>query len=144
MDKDKKASKVEKVIGMAKTTPWNKIKADYLNGVSPKELAEKYNIGIDKLYNKIDNDSWAKEKTEINGNIRNSVQERIKDLTNLALETLCNVINDPESDNKDKVSASKAILDVSGLKSSKQELSGTLQTPTVIINREPVYVESDN
>ena len=129
---------------MAKTTPWNKIKADYLNGVSPKELAEKYNIGIDKLYNKIDNDSWAKEKTEINGNIRNSVQERIKDLTNLALETLCNVINDPESDNKDKVSASKAILDVSGLKSSKQELSGTLQTPTVIINREPVYVESDN
>ena len=129
---------------MAKTTPWNKIKADYLNGVSPKELAKKYNIGIDKLYNKIDNDSWAKEKTEINVNIRNNVQERIKDLTNLALETLCNVINDPESDNKDKVSASKAILDVSGLKSSKQELSGTLQTPTVIINREPVYVESDN
>ena len=29
---------------MAKTTPWNKIKADYLNGVTPKELAEKYGL----------------------------------------------------------------------------------------------------
>lgn len=128
---------------MAKATPWNKIKADYLNGVTPKELAEKYKIGIDKLYNKIDNDSWAKAKTEINENIRNDVQERIKQLTNLALETLCEVINDPESDNKDKVSASRAILDVSGLKSLKQEVSG-VSIPSVIINRESVLVESNN
>lgn len=128
---------------MAKTTAWNKIKADYLNGVTPKELAEKYKLPVEKIYYKIDNDSWAKEKTKINENIRSDVQERIKELTDLALETLCNVINDPESDNKDKVSASKAILDVSGLKSLKQEVSG-ISGVSVVINREAVNVESNN
>lgn len=128
---------------MAKTTPWNKIKADYLNGVTPKELAEKYKIDIDKLYNKIDNDSWAKKKTEINENIRNDVQERIKELTNLALETLCEVIKADDSKYQDKVSASKAILDVSGLKSLKQEVTG-VSGMNVIINREAVHVESNN
>ena len=128
---------------MAKTTAWNKIKADYLNGVTPKELAEKYKIDINKLYNKIDNDSWAKEKTEINENIRNDVQERIKELTDLALETLCEVIKAGDSKYQDKVSASKAILDVSGLKSLKQEVTG-VSGMNVIINREAVHVESDN
>lgn len=128
---------------MAKTTPWNKIKKEYLDGVTPKELAEKYQLDINKLYNKIDNDSWAKSKTEINENVRNDVQARIKELTNLALETLCNVINDPESDNRDKVSASKALLDVSGLKSLKQEVTG-VNGMSVIINREAVHVESNN
>ena len=128
---------------MAKATPWNKIKADYLNGVTPKELAEKYKISIDKLYNKIDNDSWAKAKTEINENIRNDVQERIKELTNLALETLCEVIKAGDSKYQDKVSASKAILDVSGLKSLKQEVTG-IDGVSVVINREAVHIESNN
>ena len=128
---------------MAKTTPWNEIKADYLNGVTPKELAEKYELPVEKIYYKIDNDSWAKEKTKINENVRSDVQNRIKELTDLALETLCSVINDHESDNKDKVSASKAILDVSGLKSLKQEVSG-ISGVSVVINREAVNVESNN
>lgn len=128
---------------MAKTTAWNKIKADYLKGVTPKELAEKYKIDINKLYNKIDNDSWAKEKTKINENIRNDVQERIKELTDLALETLCEVIKAGDSKYQDKVSASKAILDVSGLKSLKQEVTG-VSGMNVIINREAVHVESNN
>ena len=128
---------------MAKTTPWNKIKVDYLNGVTPKELAEKYKIDINKLYYKIDNDSWAKEKTKINENIRNDVQERIKELTDLALETLCEVIKAGDSKYQDKVSASKAILDVSGLKSLKQEIEG-IGGMNVIINREAVHVESNN
>ena len=128
---------------MAKTTPWNKIKVDYLNGVTPKELAEKYKIDINKLYYKIDNDSWAKEKTKINENIRNDVQERIKELTDLALETLCEVIKAGDSKYQDKVSAAKAILDVSGLKSLKQEVTG-VSGMNVIINREAVHVESNN
>lgn len=128
---------------MAKTTAWNKIKADYLKGVTPKELAEKYKIDINKLYYKIDNDSWAKEKTKINENIRNDVQERIKELTDLALETLCEVIKAGDSKYQDKVSASKAILDVSGLKSLKQEVTG-VSGMNVIINREAVHVESNN
>lgn len=128
---------------MAKIIEWNKIKKDYLNGVTPKELAEKHKVDIEKVYKKIENEKWAAELREIKANIGNEVQERIKELTNLALETLCNVINDPESKSMDKVSASKAILDVSGLKSIKQDVTG-VSGMSVIINREAVHVESSN
>jgi uncharacterized protein YjcR len=128
---------------MAKCIQWHKIKADYLNGVTPKELAEKYKITAKQIHEKASKENWVDEKASIRKNLQENVQERIKELTNLALETLCNVINDPESDNKDKVSASKAILDVSGLKSLKQDISGINPT-SVIINREAVLVESNN
>ena len=128
---------------MAKTTAWHKLKAGYLNGVTPKELAEKYKITAKQIHDKAFRDSWVAEKTSISEKTRESVQNRIKEITDLALETLCSVINDPESDNKDKVSASKAILDVSGLKSLKQEVSG-ISGVSVVINREAVNVESNN
>ena len=128
---------------MAKTTPWNKIKADYLNGVTPKELASKYKITAKSIHEKASKENWVDEKASISKNLQEDVQERIKELTNLALETLRCVINDPESKSQDKVSASRAILDVSGLKSLKQEVSG-VSIPSVIINRESVLVESNN
>lgn len=128
---------------MAKAIAWNKIKADYLNGVTPKELAEKHKVEIEKLYKKIENDKWAVELREIKGKIGNDVQERIKELTNLALETLCDVIKAGDSKYQDKVSASKAILDVSGLKSLKQEVTG-IDGVSVVINREAVHIESNN
>lgn len=128
---------------MAKATPWNKIKADYLNGVAPKELAGKYKITAKSIHEKASKENWVDEKASISKNLQEDVQERIKELTNLALETLRGVINDPESKSQDKVSASRAILDVSGLKSLKQEVSG-VSIPSVIINRESVLVESNN
>lgn len=128
---------------MAKVTAWNKIKADYLNGVTPKELAEKYKIPAKSIHEKASKENWVEEKASISKNLQEDVQAKIKTLTNLALDTLCKVINDPESDNKDKVSASRAILDVSGLKSLKQEVSG-VSGVSVIVNRQAVQVESNN
>lgn len=128
---------------MAKTTPWNKIKKEYLDGVTPKELAGKYKTTAKSIHEKASKENWVDEKASISKNLQEDVQSRIKELTNLALETLCNVINDPESDNRDKVSASKALLDVSGLKSLKQEVTG-VNGMSVIINREAVHVESNN
>jgi hypothetical protein len=128
---------------MAKTTPWNKIKKEYLDGVTPKELAEKYKLTPKQVHEKVSKENWVDEKASISKNLQADVQTRIKELTNLALETLCNVINDPESDNRDKVSASKALLDVSGLKSIKQDVTG-VNGMSVIINREAVHVESNN
>ncbi|MBR5012627.1 MAG: hypothetical protein IKY15_01670 [Clostridia bacterium] len=128
---------------MAKVTAWNKIKADYLNGVTPKELAEKYKIPAKSIHEKASKENWVDEKASIGKNLKEDVQAKIKDLTNLALDTLCKVINDPESDNKDKVSASRAILDVSGLKSIKQDVSG-ISGVSVIVNRQAVQVESNN
>lgn len=128
---------------MAKTTPWNKIKADYLNGVTPKELASKYKVTAKQVHEKASKENWTTEKARICKNLQENVQERIKALTNLALDTLCEVIKADDSKYQDKVSASKAILDVSGLKSLKQEIEG-IGGMNVIINREAVHVESEN
>lgn len=128
---------------MAKATAWNKIKADYLSGITPKDLATKYNVSAKSIHEKASKENWVEEKASISKNLKEDVQEKIKDLTNLALDTLCKVINDPESDNKDKVSASRAILDVSGLKSIKQDVSG-ISGVSVIVNRQAVQVESNN
>ena len=126
-----------------KTTPWNKIKAEYLQGVTPKELAQKYHLKAKQISDKANEEKWVAEKAKISENLRIDVQERIKDLTNQALEALCDVINDPKCENKDKVSAARAILDVSGLKSLKQDITG-IDGVSVVINREAVQVESFN
>lgn len=128
---------------MKKLTPWNKIKAEYLQGVTPKELAVKYKITAKCIHEKASKESWVAEKESISKNLQADVQERIKDLTNLALEALCEVIKSASSEDRDKVSACRAILDVSGLKSLKQDIKG-IDGVSVVINREAVQVESPN
>lgn len=126
-----------------KTTPWNKIKAEYLQGVTPKDLAQKYKISGKTIREKASKEGWVEEKTTICNNLQQDIQNRIKEMTNVALEALCDVINDPECKNADKVSAARAILDVSGLKSLKQDITG-IDGVSVVINREAVQVESLN
>lgn len=116
-----------------KVIAWTKIKAEYLNGVTPKQLAEKYPVTEKQIYNKAYNDGWTDEIKKIQENVRETIEERITSLTNLALDTLENVMNGFESEDNTKVSAAKAILDISGLKSSKVE-----QTT---INKNPIPVE---
>lgn len=107
---------------MAKTTPWNKIKKEYLEGVSPKDLAIKYATTSSAIRSKACKEKWGVEKETICNNVQQTVEERIKSLTNKALDALESVINDPECKHTDKVAASRALLDVSGLKTQKHEL----------------------
>ena len=129
---------------MSKTTPWNKIKSEYLQGVTPKELAEKYKIKAKTVIDKASKEDWVDEKATISNNLLQNVQERIQGLTNLALDTLCEVINDSSTEKNTKVQAAKALLDISGLKNSKQVIEGIESGVNVIINRESVAVESNN
>ncbi len=108
---------------MAKMTPWTKIKAEYLQGVTPQMLAKKYKLTAKQVSDKATKDKWTIEKSEICANIRENIQDKIQALSNNALEVLSEVMNDPETEYKDKVSAARAILDVSGLKSVKQEIA---------------------
>ena len=105
-------------------TVWLEIKADYLKGIVPKELAQKYNVLAKTITEKASKENWVDEKTRIFNNLQFDVEDYIKKLSKKALKQLEEVIDDKEADYKDKVSASRAILDVSGLKSSKQEITG--------------------
>lgn len=104
-----------------KTTPWIKIKAEYLQGATPKELADKYKIKAKTISDKANRENWVSEKAKISEKIRENMQDKIQTYSNEAIEVLREVMNGYATDNKDKVSAAKAILDLSGLKSSKQE-----------------------
>lgn len=113
---------------MAKTTPWTKIKAEYLQGATPKELAKKYSLTSQQISNKVKRDKWKIEKDLISHKTTKNVQDKIQALSNNALEVLSEVMNNPETENKDKVSAARAILDVSGLKSVKQEITADVKS----------------
>lgn len=125
---------------MAKATPWIKIKAEYLQGITPKELAEKYNLTAKQISDKANEDKWVGEKAEISENIRNDVEARIKKLTNEALMALEKVIKNTKAKDADKISASKAILDISGLKISKRELTGK-DGEALIVQKEYILPE---
>ena len=127
-----------------KTTPWNEIKAEYLQGVTPKELATKYKLKAQAIYDKANRDNWIEERSRIAEKTLEITQEKIQGLTNLALDTLCNVIKDSTTEKNTKVQAAKALLDISGLKNSKQVIEGIESGVNVIVNREAVQIESNN
>lgn len=107
---------------MTKTTPWTKIKAEYLQEVTPKELALKYGLTAEQISQKAKRDKWKPEKDIIKQKTTEEIQDKIKQYSNRALEVLNEVINTPCAEYKDKVSAARAILDVSGLKRLTQEI----------------------
>lgn len=124
---------------MAKTiTPWTKIKAEYLAGVTPKDLSQKYKLTPKQISDKANKEKWTAVRAEISENVRESLQDKIKTLSTNALEVLSAVMNDPEAKDADKVSAARAIIDVSGLKTLKQEITGGIITANPIINILPV------
>lgn len=118
---------------MAKRTPWTKIKADYLAGVPTRELAAKYNIEAKPIQDKAGHEKWATEKSLIYNNIHETVKDRITKLTDLAFTNLEDVLNDEEAAYKDKIQAAKAILDVSGFKTQKQEITGANGAPLGVV-----------
>ncbi len=128
---------------MAKTTPWLKIKAEYLRGVTPKELATKYNIKAKTIHDKACKEKWSEEKTIISKNVRENTELEIKRLTTKAISSLEKVLDDESAKNSDIVSACKAILDVSGLKTIKQELTGDIRTTPPVINIRPVKTNDE-
>lgn len=113
---------------MAKTTPWTKIKAEYLQGATPKELALKYKLTAKQVSNRATREKWTNENEQIRANVSKNIQSKIQELSNNALEVLSGVMNNPSAEDKDKVSAARAILDVSGLKSIKQEIKADVES----------------
>ena len=117
---------------MAKTTPWIKIKAEYFQGVTPAELGEKYGLTAKQVSDKANKEKWTADKSKICEEVRNKVQSKIDKITSLALKRLEDVLSDKKTKTNDLVSAIGKAIDISGLKSSKQEITGKDGTPFTI------------
>jgi hypothetical protein len=109
---------------MAKETPWLEIKTAFLKGVTAKELAVKYKIKARSITDKAYEERWNDEKTIISENIRDKVTKRVEHITDLAMQRLEGVLLDEDIKTSDLVQAIGKAFDISGLKSSKQELTG--------------------
>lgn len=107
-----------------KPIPWLEIKAEYLNGCSPKELSLKYDVPAKSIHEKASKESWVDERASISKNLQDKVAKRIQHVTELALERLEGVLMDDFIKNSDLVNAIGKAFDISGLKSSKQEITG--------------------
>lgn len=102
-------------------------------GIVPRELAKKYNLDVKVIQDKIGRDKWAPQKAQIRMKAQENVQEKINALTDKSLRTLEEIIDNEEAKHSDKIQAAKAILDVSGLKTQKQEITGANGEPLGVI-----------
>lgn len=125
---------------MAKETPWLEIKTAFLKGVTAKELAVKYKIKARSITDKAYEERWNDEKTIISENIRDKVTKRVDHITDLALQRLEGVLLDEDIKTSDLVQAIGKAFDISGLKSSKQELTGKDGAPLSV---QKVFVTSE-
>ncbi len=127
----------EKVKEKKYNTPWVKIKAEYLQGAFPKELAKKYNITAKQISDKANKEKWVNEKSKICEKVRENVESQVGRITNLALERLESVLKCKEIRNNDLIAAIGKALEISGLKSSKQEITGKDGAP---LTEKVIYV----
>lgn len=128
---------------MAKNTPWTKIKADYLSGITPRELAQKYKIKAKAISDKANKEQWVSEKSEICEKVRKTVEDNIKDGATEAIEYLREVVNNKEEKTVDRIAAAKGLLSVSGLEKSEKKITGDITTSPTTFNILPVKSASE-
>lgn len=114
-----------------KVTPWVQIKAEYLQGAFPKELAAKYNITAKQISDKANKEKWVAAKAEICEKVREKAESQLDRITNLALERLEEVLTMDLIKTNDLIAAIGKAIEISGLKSSKQEITGKDGAPLV-------------
>lgn len=114
-----------------KATPWVKIKAEYLQGATPKELAEKYNLTAKQISDKANRNEWVEEKSKIQEKVRENAESQVERITNLTLKRLEDVLMLEYIKTGDLIAAIGKGIEISGLKSSKQEITGANGAPLV-------------
>ena len=119
-------------------TPWADIKAEYLHGVTPKDLAEKYGIKAKTIHEKASKESWVAEKTSICKNVQESVEDEIREGAKDSIRYLRKVVNNPSEKTLDRISAAKGLLSVSGLEKSEKKITGNLGLEKVFITPKEV------
>lgn len=115
-----------------KAVQWTKIKAEYLDGITPKDIAVKYGLTAKQVSDKAHKEGWVKEKTEIVENVRKNIQDQISRITNKALKRLENVLDNEDIKVNDLVSAIGKALDISGLKAETLNVAESSLTISVV------------
>ena len=116
---------------------WNEIFTDYILGQKSAELAEKFNVAVEKINAKIRAEKWANKRKKICNSVLDNFEKRLDGLTQKAFEQLEDILCDELASSTSKIQAAKTIIDLAGLKKDKKESEHDI-TFEVFINRESV------
>lgn len=132
MNKKTDKKKISKNIPKYKDVPWLEIKTEFMKQIPPRDLAIKYKIPAQVISRKATKEKWVEERARMSENVRESIEQNIKDGAEESITYLRSVVKDENIEPKDRISAAKGLLDVSGLKSSKTELTGKDGAPLAV------------
>ena len=116
-----------------KTTPWNSIKAEYLKGVTPKELAIKYELTAKQVSDKANKENWTRKKSEISENLEDRVQKELEEITTLGIKRLKQLLNNEEIKPNELISAIRLGFDTTLLNKNKEKKEDDLPPPNITI-----------
>lgn len=119
---------------------WTEIKAEFLKGATPQELGKKYGVTAKRISDKACEEKWVAERKKIAEEVREKVQQTIEDkitsLTDKALVVLEDILTDSEIKPEVKVQAVGKVLDISGLKFEKKELTTGSDLTIQVVKKE--------
>jgi uncharacterized protein YjcR len=111
-------------------------KALYIQGKKPQEIAKKLGYKAKTVSEWASRENWMGKRQEKAEKLIESFDKQIEELTISALKALQEVLN--EGKHGDRVSASRVIMDISGLKREKKDIDLTTGGIEVIINQVPI------
>lgn len=103
-----------------KTTPWNKIKTEYLEGATPKELGLKYRIKPKAISDRFSGMGIVEEKRIISKEIKTSVEDELKEISSLCTKWLKDLLRDKKLKPNEKIAAIKVGLELTILNKNKE------------------------
>ena len=116
-----------------KTTPWNKIKAEYLAGATPKSLAEKYGLSAKTISVKASNNKWTSKLIEINENLEDRVRKELELITELGIARLKGLLRSETIRDSELISAIRLGFDTTLLNKNKEKKEDDLPPPNITI-----------
>jgi len=106
----------------------NKLKKDYLSGIKPAALADKYEIPESSIYNWIARNDLTNKKEKLEQKtedaISNDIQDKIKKSSDKVVDKLLSIIENSTNESN-IIKACDSILNISGLK--KQTLDNNVK-----------------
>lgn len=67
---------------------WNKIKALYLKGNKPKDIAEQFGIKAKAISDKATSEKWTRKKSQISAKIESTIETDLKEISELCTKEL--------------------------------------------------------
>ena len=99
---------------------WNRIKALYLKGVKPKEIAEKFGITAKQVSEKAKRDDWKRKKDKISNKIEATMEDELKEISELCTKGLKELLKDNLKPSE-KIQAIRLGYDITLLNRVKQD-----------------------